>query len=90
MGVLLAISAGVVAQGVNPVRWSFSDNDVKAAPRVPLTVHVTAEIEPGWHLYGMKKIEEWPIPTTLVLDQGQAFKRVKDLPKFSIAPALLQ
>ena len=72
--VLLAMSAGALAQDVNPVRWSFSDHDVKATPGVPLTLHVTAEIEPGWHLYGMKKIEDGPIPTTLVLDQGQAFE----------------
>jgi hypothetical protein len=72
--ILLALSAGAWAQDVNPVRWSFSDHDVKVAPGAPLTVHVTAEIEPGWHLYGMRKIEDGPIPTTLVLDEGQAFE----------------
>jgi hypothetical protein len=71
---LLALTTGAFAQDVNPVRWSFSDHDVKAAAGALLTVHLTAEIEPGWHLYGMKKIDDGPIPTTLVLDKGQAFE----------------
>jgi DsbC/DsbD-like thiol-disulfide interchange protein len=68
---LLSLTTGTFAQDVNPVRWSFSDHDVKVAPGASLTVHLTAEIEPGWHLYGMKKIDDGPIPTTLVLDKGQ-------------------
>ena len=72
--VVLMLSVCAVGQDVNPVRWSFTDHEVKAAAGGALTVHVTAEIEPGWHLYGMRKIEDGPIATTLVLDAGQGFE----------------
>jgi hypothetical protein len=79
---LIAISAtAVLARGqeLNPVHWNIAEKNVKAAPGQALTVHITAEIESEWHLYGLKKIEGGPNATTLTVEKGQSFQSAGDI-----------
>jgi len=71
---LLAVSRQSSGQELNPVHWSFADQNVKTAAGRTLSVHVTAEIAPEWHLYGLKRIEGGPIATTLTVEKEQAFE----------------
>ena len=78
--VLLTLAAStLLAQGLNPVHWSFSDQNVKAVAGQTVTVHITAEIESEWHLYGLRKIEGGPIATTLTIEKGQGFEVAGDV-----------
>src|SRR6266850_2158710 len=51
---LLAALAGIgSAQRLDPVKWSFSVEPASAAPGSRVLGHLTATIEPGWHLYAL-------------------------------------
>jgi len=59
----------------NPVAWKLSDapaKPVKAGAR--FTVKLTAAIQPGWHIYSLKPLEDGPVPTRIWLAQGQPFQ----------------
>jgi hypothetical protein len=76
---MAALGALARAQGLNPVHWSFSDRNVKTAPGRKLVVHIIAEIEPEWHLYGLKQIEGGPIATTVTVEKDPAFQIAGDI-----------
>lgn len=71
---VLSFAAPLPAQD-NPVKWSFGTPAVqgKASPGALVKVNLTARIEPGWHLYSLKRIEDGPIPTTIRVPEGQPF-----------------
>src|SRR5437899_3281005 len=51
---LLAALAGICsAQSLDPVKWSLSVEPAVAAPGSKVLAHLTATIEPGWHLYSL-------------------------------------
>ncbi len=52
----------VSAQVKDPVRWSFS---AKRINDNTFQVHLTANIENGWHLYSQTTPEGGPVPTTI-------------------------
>lgn len=71
---LLTSACAVTAQEHNPVHWSAPAVGDKAQPGGRIRVRVAAEIQPGWHLYSLKKIEDGPIPTTITLSPDQPFR----------------
>ena len=69
---LLALSLG--AAPADPVSWKVEEapKPVRAGGR--FTVRLVAKIQDTWHLYSMKAMEDGPIPTRLVLADGQPFQ----------------
>jgi len=71
--ILLAVS--LAAAPPNPVAWKL-----RGAPAKPVksgarfTVTLTATIQPGWHIYSMKPVEDGPTPTRIWLAEGQPFQ----------------
>lgn len=54
------IAAVSFAQPKSPVKWSFSTKKITANT---YEVHLTAEIQSGWHLYSQTTPEGGPVPT---------------------------
>jgi thiol:disulfide interchange protein DsbD len=61
--ITLAISAA--AQIVNPVKWSV---EVKSDDATSGSIVWTAAIESGYHIYGMDKLPDGPVPTTITVE----------------------
>ena len=57
---LFALPVLASAQIENPVKWNFSSKKINATT---YELHMTATIEPGWHLYA-QEAGEGPVPTT--------------------------
>ena len=57
---LLVFAAGAAAQ--NPVKWSLSTGHLEGKA---YTFKLTAEIDPGWHLYALDQPSGGPIATTI-------------------------
>ncbi|MDE6396667.1 MAG: hypothetical protein K2K84_05300 [Muribaculaceae bacterium] len=55
----------------SPVKWRFS---VKMTSPGDGTVTVTARIQDGWHIYGLKKVPNGPVPTTLNFTDSKGIK----------------
>ncbi|HEX3747448.1 MAG TPA: protein-disulfide reductase DsbD N-terminal domain-containing protein [Bryobacteraceae bacterium] len=65
----------LLAAPPNPVVWKLSDAPAKALkPGARFTVKLTANIQPGWHIYSMKPLDDGPLPTRIWLAQGQPFQ----------------
>jgi thiol:disulfide interchange protein DsbD len=62
----------LIAATPEPVAWK-----VEEAPAKPVktgarfTVRLSARIQPGWHIYGLKPAADGPIPTRIWVDPGQ-------------------
>lgn len=60
---------------LNPIKWSLqvdsSRQRIKAGKPFPL--HITAQIEPGWHLYSLDEIPNGPRPTRITIAEDQPF-----------------
>lgn len=52
---------GAKAQISDPVKWSWDVNETADGG----TVTITAAIQPGWHIYGLEKIKNGPVPTSI-------------------------
>jgi len=57
---LLALPVLASAQIENPVKWSFASKKINDKT---YELHMTATIEPGWHLYA-QDAGEGPVPTS--------------------------
>ena len=64
---LLLMSAFAQAQIYNPVSWSTSTEQVGESD---FDLVITADIEPGWHLYSQSVPDGGPIPTTITFDEN--------------------
>src|SRR2546422_2942798 len=51
LALLAALAGACSAQSLDPVKWSLSVEPAAAAPGSKVLAHLTATIEPGWHLY---------------------------------------
>lgn len=72
---LLFISTAVtLAQ--DPTKWSLdSDSKAKAVTTgTKVSAKLTAEIEPGWHLYALDQPDGGPIATTMKIAEGKPFE----------------
>src|SRR5579862_383130 len=57
-------------QHLDPVQWSLRSDVQRVRPGDPIALHLTATIQPGWHLYSLTTPEGGPTPTTAVLEGG--------------------
>ncbi|WP_142687951.1 protein-disulfide reductase DsbD domain-containing protein [Chitinophaga polysaccharea] len=72
---LFALPALAGAQVMNPVKWNFTAKKLNAST---FELHMTAMIDPGWHMYA-QDTGEGPVPTSfsfiknpLVMPVGKA------------------
>ena len=62
LGLSLVILNLVSAQVKDPVQWAFTAKKINATT---YEVHLTANIESGWHLYSQTTPDGGPIPTSI-------------------------
>jgi DsbC/DsbD-like thiol-disulfide interchange protein len=70
---LLGLS--LYAAPADPVAWKAEEAPAKPVkPGARFTLRLVAKIQPGWHLYSMKPMEDGPVPTRIWLADGQPFQ----------------
>jgi DsbC/DsbD-like thiol-disulfide interchange protein len=58
-----------IAQGpLQPVTWTLTANPSDAKPGDALTVDLNAELDSGWHVYGLNQLEGGPTPLKITVD----------------------
>ena len=62
LAVSLVVLNAVNAQVKNPVQWAFTTKKINATT---YEVHLTANIESGWHVYSQTTPEGGPVPTSI-------------------------
>ena len=79
---ILLLGAFTANAQLNPVTWSFSSK--KVGDKM-YEIHMTANIQPGWHLYSQSQPEDAiAIPTTFTINANPFFSKdgkVKELGK---------
>lgn len=70
---LLIVAANAQSQILNPVKWSFSTEDVSTAGA---TLVLKAKIEKGWHVYSQQIVEDGPIPTSFKFTPSNGYSLV--------------
>jgi thiol:disulfide interchange protein DsbD len=63
--ILLALPALISAQILNPVHWSYSAKKISQGQYI---LHLTANIDPGWHVYA-QDAGEGPVPTSFKFEK---------------------
>lgn len=77
---VLAVPLLAGAQILNPVKWKYSAQRIGEGQYI---VHVTALIDPGWHIYA-QDAGEGPVPTQVTFEKaaGTTFKgKVREVGK---------
>ena len=69
----LAFCASAVAFALDPVQWSMTSTAEVAKPGSTVPLHLTAKIDPGWHLYSLT-IPKDLYPTKLTLVDNAALE----------------
>ena len=64
---LLFAAFSTYAEIVNPVKWSTSFDMKDQAHGV---VKITATIQDGYHIYGMDKVQDGPVPTSITFNNS--------------------
>lgn len=62
----MALPSLISAQILNPVHWTYSAKEIGKGQYI---LHLTANIDPGWHVYA-QNAGEGPIPTSFKFDQA--------------------
>jgi hypothetical protein len=76
LGVYLC-SLSVAQSPIQPVRWSASES-----PHVPvkqgsgIAIELSADIEDGWHVYGLTQVPGGPTPLRVTLDENESAQLV--------------
>jgi thiol:disulfide interchange protein DsbD len=68
------LSASLRGQPPNPVHWSVQGPARPVAAGATFSVTLTAQIEPGWHLYALEEPEGGPMATQIGLSQNDVLK----------------
>lgn len=70
----------------DPAKWTLNieTQEKKPAKDDNFTALLNVEIEKGWHLYALEKIDGGPIPTRITLAENQPF----ELGKIEFAPPI--
>ncbi|MDQ2752272.1 MAG: hypothetical protein M3R72_04540 [Bacteroidota bacterium] len=68
---------GVFAQIKNPVHWTFSAKKINATT---YEVHVTANMDGGWHIYSQTTPAGGPVPTSISFTKNPLLI-INDTPK---------
>ncbi len=73
LSIILALPL-VPALGQDEVRFELRVDKASVAPGGQLTATIVANIKPGWHMYSTTQGAGGPVPTTIKLDSGPAFR----------------
>ena len=73
---LLMTLASLFGAAPDPVQWTLTFDSKSAAPGSKILGHLTAKIEPGWHLYSLTTPRP-PIATTAVLADSPVVASLK-------------
>lgn len=69
---LAALAAALLsAAPPDPVAWKADAPAKPVKPGARFVVTLTAKVQDGWHIYGMKAVPDGPIPTRVWLADGQ-------------------
>ena len=68
--VLLLLSATAFAAPKSPVQWHIKSAPSSAKPGTRISIIVSGQIDPGWHLYAMEEPDGGPIATVVGLTEG--------------------
>jgi hypothetical protein len=62
------------AQGpIQPVRWSASTISYRPVkPEKGIAIELSAEVEDGWHVYGLTQVPGGPTPLRVALDENES------------------
>jgi len=73
---LLAALTAVVLSAAppDPVAWKVDSAPKGVKPGAAFSVKLTAKIQDGWHIYGLKAVADGPIPTRVWVAEGQPAK----------------
>lgn len=70
----ICLSAAAIAQGpIQPVQWTGSiATKTPVEPGRKATIEVAADIQEGWHVYGLTQLSGGPTPLHVALDDNEA------------------
>ena len=71
LSLLLSIPFASFAQVQNPVSWSFTSKKIGEGNH---EIHLTATIQPGWHIYSQTTPAGGPLPTTIKFNMNALVK----------------
>jgi hypothetical protein len=63
--------AAAFAQMENPVKWTYSAKKIRADI---YELHMTAMLEPKWHIYSQDIKGDGPVPTSIAFDKNPLIK----------------
>jgi thiol:disulfide interchange protein len=72
-GLTACVSAVVFGQRLDPVQWTMTSSAEVAKAGATIPLHLTAKIEPGWHLYSLT-IPKNLLPTKISLMDNSALE----------------
>ena len=67
---LLLLSTTAFAAPKSPVQWHVKSVPSSAKPGARISIIVSGQIDPGWHLYAMEEPDGGPIATVVGLTEG--------------------
>ena len=68
--VALPLSPQIHAQKLDPVQWTLEATTTRVRPGDAAHFRLTAQIDPGWHLYSLTTPKGGPISTKVVAHEG--------------------
>ena len=80
LALILVLSIRIFSQIQNPVSWTFELNKTSATTA---DIKVQANIEEGWHIYGLNIPKDGPNPTTIVFEKIENAQKTGDLQALS-------
>jgi thiol:disulfide interchange protein DsbD len=67
-----ALALAAAAAPPDPVAWKAEPPAKPVKPGATFPVKLTAKIQDGWHIYGLKPVADGPIPTRIWIAAGQS------------------
>jgi DsbC/DsbD-like thiol-disulfide interchange protein len=71
IAVAALFAAALAAAPPDPVAWKVAAPAKPVKPGAAFPVTLTAKIQDGWHIYGLKAVADGPIPTRIWLADNQ-------------------
>ncbi len=70
--IIIAIAfTNAKAQIATPVKWTYTAKKINA---VEYELHITAALQPKWHIYSQDIKADGPVPTSILLDKNPLVK----------------
>lgn len=76
VALIVAMAISAYAQIADPVKWTVN---VTPTDDHTGTITWTAEIEAGYHIYGMNKVQDGPVPTTITVQPVAGMQMIGDI-----------